>query len=79
MIGEDTEGVRPVAVIWLLDDMAAFKDVPPAILSASIEADMNGQAILVLARLPEVGAEIRDGLLEAIELTQAPNDVVGHS
>ena len=77
--GEGGEGMRPVAVIWMMDDTASFKDIPPGILSASIEAAMNGHAILVLARLPEVGAEIRDGLLEALELAQAPDDKAGHT
>ena len=72
-------GMGPIAVIWLMNDTAAFKDIPPGILSASIEAAMNGRAILVLARLPEVGAEIRDGLLEALELAQAPDDKAGHA
>jgi hypothetical protein len=78
--GKNDNGMmRPVAVIWLLNDAAAFKDVPPGILSASVEAAMNGQAILILSRLPDVGVEFRDGLIEALDLAEAPDDVAGYA
>ena len=70
------DGLAPVALIWLLNDDATFAAIPPAILSVTVEMARKGQSVLVLARHPEVGVEIRDGLLEALELAQAPAEMV---
>lgn len=61
------DGLAPVALIWLLADDATFAAIPAAIVSVTVETALAGQSILILARRSEIGAEIRDGLLEALE------------
>lgn len=73
------EGLASIALIWLLNDDASFAAIPPGIVTATIETVLKGQGILILSRRPEVGAEIRDGLLGALELAQAPDEVAGHA
>ncbi len=71
------DGVSPIALVWLLNDDAAFAAIPSAIIAATIDTAMKGCSILILASRSEVGAEIRDGLLEALEIAQAPAEVAG--
>jgi hypothetical protein len=73
------DGAAPVAWVWLMDDEAAFATVPQPIINAAITLMMDGSGVLILANLPEVGADIRDGLLRALELAQAPDDAAGHA
>lgn len=61
------DGLASVALIWLLDDDAAFSSIPEAIVSATVETALHGRSVLILARHAEIGAEVRDGLLEALE------------
>lgn len=61
------DGLASVALIWLLADDASFAAIPKAIVSATVETALHGRSILVLARHTEIGAEVRDGLLQALE------------
>jgi hypothetical protein len=61
------DGLASVALIWLLADDASFSAIPESIISTTIETALRGRSILVLARHAEVGAEVRDGLLEALD------------
>ena len=71
------DGLSPVALIWLLTDDATFTAIPPAIVAVTTETVLTGQSVLILAKRPEVGAEIRDGLLEALEPARALEHVAG--
>ncbi len=64
-------GLAPVALIWLLNDTATFADVPAGILSATLDAVLGGQSVLILSRQSEPGADVRDGLLGALEVAVA--------
>ena len=77
--GYGDDGIYPVALIWLVDNKAIFRDIPASIVSASIKAALDGQAILILAKRREVGAKIRDELLDALTLAQVPHDAAGHA
>jgi hypothetical protein len=71
------DGLASVGLIWLLADHAAFSSIPEAIVSATVETALHGRSILILAHLTEIGAEVRDGLLEALEPISAAGAPVG--
>ena len=73
------EDLVSIALIWLLNDDASFAAIPPGIVTAAIETALKGQAILILSRRSEVGAEVRDGLLDALELAQVPDEMAGRA
>ena len=69
-----------VIEVWLMDDDAAFVSIPPQVVwRAVMNMKLSGRGILILARLPEIGATITSGLLDALELAQAPDDAAGHA
>ena len=76
---DEPTALRPVAWVWLMDNDARFAAIPQAIVSSAVTLMLDGHGVLVLARLPEVGVEIRDGLLQALELAQAPDEAGGHA
>ena len=59
------DGLASVALIWLLDADATFSAIPQPIVLATVDTAATGRSVLILARRPEIGAEVRDGLLDA--------------
>ncbi len=71
-------GVAPVAQVWLLADDATFAAVNPVIAAEAIELVLAGQAIVILGRRLEPAVDVRDGLLDALDLLDRPGNVVRH-
>ena len=72
------DGLAPVARVWLLSDDAEFAAIHPAILAEAVKLVLSGKAIVILARRLEPAVDVRDGLLDALDLLGPPQDVAGH-
>ena len=74
--------LAPVARVWLLNDGAAWSDVPQSIRDAAVRLLEGGQAIVILARRREAEVDVRNGLLGILpdsELAAADSDVTGRA
>ncbi len=69
------DGVAPVAQVWLLADDATFTAVNPVIAAEAVDLVLAGQAIVILSRRLEPAVDVRDGLLDALDLLDRPADV----
>ena len=73
------DGAAPVAQVWLLSDDAAFTAVHPVIVAEAIKLVLAGKAIVIVGRRVEPAADVRDGLLDALDLLGPAEDVVGRA
>ena len=73
------DGAAPIARVWLLSDEAEFVAVHPVVLAEAIKLVLSGRAIVILARRLEPAVDVRDGLLDALDLHASPDDVAGHA
>jgi hypothetical protein len=64
------DGVAPVARVWLLADDATFTAVNPVIATEAVELVLAGKAIVILGRRLETTVDVRDGLLDALDLLE---------
>ena len=72
MVGRD--GAAPIARVWLLADDATFTAVHPLIMAEAVKLVLSGKGIVILARRIEPAVDVRDGLLDALDLTGAPGE-----
>ncbi len=72
------DGAAPIARVWLLSDEATFAAIDPKIVAEAIKLVLDGSAVVILARQLEPAANVRDGLLNALDLLGPPKDVAGH-
>jgi len=72
-------GAAPIARVWLLADDATFAAVNPVIATEAIELVLAGKAIVILGRRLEPAVDVRDGLLDALDLHASPDDAAGHA
>lgn len=73
------DGAAPIAQVWLLSDDAEFAAVHPVILAEAVKLVLSGKAIVILGRRLEPAVDVRDGLLDALELHASPGDAAGHA
>ena len=73
------DGAASVARVWLLSDDATFAAIHPVILAEAVELVLGGKAIVILARRLEPAVDVRDGLLDALDLLGPPKDVAGQA
>ncbi len=66
MVAQD--GAAPIARVWLLADDATLAAVHPVIVAEAIKLVLAGKAIVILARRLEPAVDVRDGLLDALDL-----------
>lgn len=72
------DGTASVARVWLLSNDAEFAAVHPVIVAEAVKLVLSGKAIVILARRLEPAVDMRDGLLDALDLLGPPEDVAGH-
>ena len=72
-------GTAPIARVWLLANDATFTAVNPVIATEAVELVLAGSAIVILGRRFEPAVDVRDGLLNALELHTSPDDVTGQA
>ncbi len=77
MVAQD--GIAPVGQVWLLADDATFAAVHPMILAEAVELVLDGKGIVILGRRLEPAVDVRDGLLDALDLHASPDDAAGHA
>ncbi len=73
------DGTAPIARVWLLADDATFAAVHPMILAEAVKLVLGGKGIVILARRIEPAVDVRDGLLDTLDLLGPPKDVAGHA
>jgi len=66
MVAKD--GAASIARVWLLADDATFAAVNPVIATEAVELVLAGKAIVILGRRLEPAVDVRDGLLDALDL-----------
>jgi hypothetical protein len=71
------DGAAPIARVWLLADDATFAAVNPVIATEAIELVLAGKAIVILGQRLEPAVDVRDGLLDALDLHMAPPSAGG--
>ena len=69
----------PVARVWMLANDATPDAIHPVIMSDAVELVLAGKAVLILAQRPEPEVDVRTGLLQALDLFTATQDVAGHA
>lgn len=72
------DGVAPIARVWLLSENATFAAIDPTIVAEAIKLALDSKAVVILARQPEPAANVRDGMLDALDLLGPPEGVAGH-
>ena len=75
MVAQD--GAAPIARVWLLSEGATFAAIDPTIVAEAIKLVLDGKAIVILARPLEPAANVRDGMLDALNLLDPPGNVAG--
>ena len=71
--------VAPVARVWLLADDATPEPIAPAIMGEAVQLVLAGKGILILSRRPEPEVDVRTGLLQALGLFTATQEVAGRA
>jgi len=69
----------PVARVWLLADDATPAAIPRVLMIEAVKLVLGGKGIVILARRLEPAVDVRDGLLDALDLHASPDDVMGHA
>ncbi len=71
--------LAPIARAWVLRDDATFAAIPMVLRREAVDLVLAGHAILILAERPEPAADVRDGLLGALDLFVLPDEAGGHA
>ncbi len=72
------DGAAPISQVWLLADDATFAAVHPMILAEAVKLVLGGKGIVILARRLEPAVDVRDGLLDALDLATVPYEAAEH-
>ena len=67
--------LAPVARIWLLANDATPDAIPRVLMIEAVMLVLAGESIVILAQLPEPEVDVRDGLLNALDLLGPLTDV----
>ncbi len=71
--------LAPVDRIWLLADDATPDAIPLVLMIEAVKLVLAGKGVLILARWPEPEVDVRTGLLQALDLFTATQDVAGRA
>jgi hypothetical protein len=69
----------PVARVWLLADDATPDAIHSIIMVDAVELVLAGKSVLILAHRSEPVVDVREALLQALDLFIATQDVAGHA
>ena len=67
----------PIVRVWLLANDATPGAIPPVLMTEAVRLVLAGGAVLILAQRPEPEVDVRTGLLHALDLFTATQDVAG--
>jgi len=71
--------LAPVARVWLLANDATPDTIPPGLMIEAVKLVLAGKGVLILAQRPEPEVDVREGLLHALDLFTATQDVSGRA
>ena len=71
------DGAAPISQVWLLADDATFATVPALIVAEAVKMVLSGKGIVILAQRLEPAVDVRDGLLDALDLMGKTADMTG--
>ena len=69
----------PIVRVWLLTNDATPDAIPPVLMIEAVKLVLAGKGVLILAQRPEPEVDVRTGLLQALGLFTATQDVAGHA
>ena len=69
----------PIVRVWLLANDATPDAIPPVLMIEAVKLVLAGKGVLILAQRPEPEVVVRTGLLQALDLFTATQDVAGHA
>ena len=69
----------PIVRVWLLANHATPDAIPPVLMIEAVKLVLAGKGVLILAQRPEPEVDVRTGLLQALDLFTATQDVAGHA
>ena len=70
--------LAPIVRVWLLTNDATPDAIPPVLMIEAVKLVLAGKGVLILAQRPEPEVDMRTGLLQALDLFTATQDVAGH-
>ena len=73
------DGLAPIARAWVLRNGTTYLAIPAVLRREAVDLVLAGHAILILAEQPEPAADVRDGLLGALDLFVLPDAAAGHA
>ena len=68
-----------IARVWLLANDATPDAIPPILMTEAVKLVLAGKGVLILAQRPEPEVDVRERLLQALDLFTATQDVAGHA
>ena len=71
--------LAPIVRVWLLANDATPDAIPPVLMTEAVKLVLAGKGALILAQRPEPEVDVRTGLLQALDLFTATQDVAGHA
>jgi len=69
----------PVARVWLLANDATPDAIPPILMIEAVKLVLAGKGVLILAQRPEPEVDVREGLLQALDLFTVPRSAAGRA
>ncbi len=69
----------PIVRVWLLANDATPDAIPAVLMIEAVKLVLAGKGVLILAQRPEPEVDVRTGLLQALDLFAATQDVAGHA
>ena len=69
----------PIARVWLLTNDATPDAIPPILMTEAVKLVLAGKGVLILAQRPEPEVDVRTGLLNALDLFTATQDLAGNA
>ena len=65
----------PIARVWLLTNDATPDAIPPVLMIEAVKLVLAGKGVLILAQRREPKVDVREGLLQALDLFTATQDM----
>ena len=72
-----SQDMAPTARVWLLANDATPDAIPHVLMIEAVRLVLAGKGVLILAQRPEPEVDVRTGLLQALDLFTATQDVAG--
>ena len=71
--------LAPIACMWLLTNDATSAAISHVLMIEAVKLVLAGKGIMIMARRPQPEVDVRTGLLRALDLFAATQDVAGRA